>query len=400
MRFSTVACVALLALCATAHVASADGGGGNILSGNTINQEAVAINKDLNAVVVNAGKNGKGVAEVNAANVISQNARIGRHLLNGGNGLHVRVGRPAKGGNILSGNTVSQDAIAINDNLNSVVVNAGKNGRGVAKVNAANVVSQDINVGRHLLDGGHGLRGRPAKGGNILSGNTINQEAVAINDNINAAVVNAGKNGRGVAKVNVANVISQDASIGRHLLDGGHGLRVGRPAKGGNILSGNTVSQDAIAINKDLNSVVVNAGKNGRGVAKVNAANVVSQDINVGRHLLDGGHGLRGRPAKGGNILSGNTINQEAVAINKDLNAVVVNAGKNGRGRAEVNAANVISQDASIGGNILSGNTINQEAVAINKDLNAVVVNAGKNGKGVAEVNAANVISQNARIGR
>jgi hypothetical protein len=49
-------------------------------------------------------------------------------------------------------------------------------------------------------------------GGNILSGNTINQEAVAINDNINAAVVNAGKNGRGVAKVNVANVISQDAS--------------------------------------------------------------------------------------------------------------------------------------------------------------------------------------------
>jgi hypothetical protein len=54
-------------------------------------------------------------------------------------------------------------------------------------------------------------------GGNILSGNTINQEAVAINDNINAAVVNAGKNGRGVAKVNVANVISQDASIGELL---------------------------------------------------------------------------------------------------------------------------------------------------------------------------------------
>jgi hypothetical protein len=54
--------------------------GGNILSGNTINQEAVAINKDLNAVVVNAGKNGKGVAEVNAANVISQNARIGEPM--------------------------------------------------------------------------------------------------------------------------------------------------------------------------------------------------------------------------------------------------------------------------------------------------------------------------------
>jgi hypothetical protein len=57
------------------------------------------------------------------------------------------------GGNILSGNTVSQDAIAINDNLNSVVVNAGKNGRGVAKVNAANVVSQDINVGELFLAG-------------------------------------------------------------------------------------------------------------------------------------------------------------------------------------------------------------------------------------------------------
>jgi hypothetical protein len=34
---------------------------------------------------------------------------------------------------------------------------------------------------------------------------------------------------------------------------------------------------------------------------------------------------------------------------------VVVNAGKNGRGRAEVNAANVISQDASIGELPLAG---------------------------------------------
>jgi len=324
-------------------VGSSSAGGGNLISGNTLDGVRLdGTNSNSNTV---------------AGNLIGVNSSGNVMLTNGGAGVDIFGGAQTNTiapGNVISGNTAS--GIIINAS-NGTIVQSNYVGLGI---DGATVVA-NAQAGVYITAGSQNTT---IGAGNVISGNT--NDGVDLNGVTNTVVEGnyigvdatgsvAKPNGAGVALFTNAssNTIGGTSAGARNTISGNTNDGVNINGGNGNIIEGNYIGLDANGLNKIANG--------GSGVDAFGAAsNDTIGGTSVGARNFISGNAAYGIALSGsgtnGNLVQGNTIG---------LNILGSTVANGLQGAALFNGA----QSNTIGGstigmsNIIAGNT--DEGVAL-----------------------------------
>jgi hypothetical protein len=352
-------------------IGGAIAGGGNVISGNTLQGMIIAdTNTSGNVVMGNyIGSDSTGTLAISngwsgvqifggaEANVVGGAGAGARNLISGNGNAGVMIDGPGTGKNVVQGNYIGlspSGTAAIGNGWSGVSLRGGTTGNLIGGPGAGNILSGNGNQGVVIAD--------PGTMGNVLAGNLIGLNAAGTaavsNTWSGVAIFNqAQSNMIGGVVPGMGNVISGNGNQGVVLAD----LNTQ-----GNTVAGNYIGLDAMGT-----LAVANAWA---GIDIFNAAHANLIGGGVGARNIISGNGLAGVSLSGGvvgTVLQGNTIGLSAggTPVPNHAAGVVLFGGaiSNQVGGVAFGAANVIANNLSDGvqlfdpttaGNAVRGNSI------------------------------------------